>query len=199
MLSLLADANNICDLADIFIRASPIARSAGPSIRRSDEAIDGTEKMGVFFVHASNPTNPEKMSKFEHQEALMWGFLERVSLMMMEDYTGDTNKISVDDIKLIMLEVVRTKYGPVKKLAGPVNDLPFRTRFFFNEHFTDTRRAYHFFCPQNMENGIEWMRENVWKKISGGFDILDWCGNGTLAHIDTINAKYMHNTSRNEI
>lgn len=132
-------------------------------------------------------------------ERLIWGFLERVAYIMMEDYNGENHPISVDDIKLINTKTVRTKNGREKRIDGPIMDLPFRTRFFFNNTFTDTRRAYVFFCPSNMEDGIKWMRENVWKHIAGGFDILQWAADGKLAHIDAISAKYSHSTPRREI
>jgi hypothetical protein len=122
-------------------------------------------------------------------ESMIWDFLERVSYVMMEDYRGDNRRISVDDLRMIRTYTVNTSNGIVRKLSGDPTELPFRTRNFFNHTFTDVKRSYQFFNQSNKANGIKWLREKVLMH-SGRFDLLDWCANGRIAHVDAIFANY---------
>ena len=128
------------------------------------------------------------MTTYEAEE-MIFDFISRVSFILQPDYRGDVRKIRVDDLRLITTYVAHTKNGQIRRLSSQ-SELPFRTLHFFKNTFTDVKSAHTFFNPMNKKNAIKWLRENVLQNIRGGFNILDWCGNGRIAHIDAIRANY---------
>ena len=118
----------------------------------------------------------------------IWNFLSRVAHLLSEDYRDDTRPIYIDDFSMITYKIVETKMGKVKEITSQ-DKLPFRTRFFFNDKFTDLKRAYEFFNPSNEVQGKRWLRDNVLVPLNK-YNLLDWCGNGLIAHRDAIRANY---------
>jgi len=118
----------------------------------------------------------------------IWKFLSRIAYLTSEDYRDDIRPIYIADFYLITYKIVDTKMGKVKQITSQT-ELPFRTRFFFNDKFTDIKRAYEFFNPENEKRSKEWLVHNVLRPL-GRFNLLDWCGNGLIAHKDAIEANY---------
>ena len=139
------------------------------------------------------------MTTYEAEE-MIFDFLSRVAFIMQPEYRGDIRPIRIDDLRLITTYVTDSKNGKVRRLSSQ-SELPFRTVSFFKNTFTDVKNAHTFFNPMNKQNAIKWLRENILQNIRGGFNILDWCGNGRLAHVDAIRANYssVDSNSRNEI
>ena len=126
----------------------------------------------------------------------IWNFLSRIAHLASEDYRGDIRPIHITDFYLITYKLVDTKMGKVKQITSQT-ELPFRTRFFFNDKFTDIKRAYEFFNPNNKVQGKEWLIYNVLKPL-GRYNLLDWCGNGLIAHQDAIDANYADEIDRSK-
>jgi len=124
-------------------------------------------------------------------EEMIFDFLGRVSVVMMEDYKDQQDyNLKIDHFKLIKYKIVSTKMGNVKEITWE-EDIPFRTRFFFNNNFTDLLRAYQYFSPFNREANLKHFREHFMSSIGQNKLIVqEWARDGLIAHRDAIANNY---------
>ena len=119
----------------------------------------------------------------------VWKFISRVAVVMQERYNNeDLRSQKIDDFRLIDSRT-EIKNGMRIKVITLKKEIPFRTRFLFNNHFTATGKASDFFNPFNETNSVKWLFENHINKVAK-WNLRDWVDTGRIAHISAIESNY---------